>query len=220
MTEDSYNRKNIKVLKIGPKFILGKCQCGYCDDDIPIRTLRGILSIFKHHHQRKGKDSPVYKGLVNYGPYKVVRRSEHPNAKSNGYVLNHRLVYEHYLKILFDEDIYIPKNIDIHHIIPIDEGGTDALINLTCLTKSEHMRYHKTKDMSDRICRVCGSDKTRMIKLGDLIRPKWYGSKKDGYICFKCHDKDPIVRQRATQLQRERRKRQRLQINTLDKYSD
>ena len=211
--------EEVKVIKRFKPFVLGKCQCG-CNEDIPIRTLRGYLSRFKKYHQRKGKDAPVYKGdEIDTGPYKIIFRPDHPNASKRGYVRKHRLIYEHYLKILFDEDVYIPKHIEVHHIVPIDEGGTDAFINLEVKTPKDR-RIHQIKDMSDRICRICGSDKTQMIKLGDLIRPKWYGSKKAGFICYSCYGKDPIIRQRATQLQKERRKRKRLEINTLSKYSN
>lgn len=242
MTEDSYNRKNIKVLKVGPKFIMGKCQCGYCDEDITIRTSAGYLRKYIIGHHLNGKKALNWKGgETNSGPYKVLYRPDHPFKDKRGYVLKHRLIYEHYLKIMFDEDVYIPKHIEIHHNIPVDEGGTDALINLTCMTRSEHRIHHNLEDMSDRFCSICGSDKTRMIKLGDLIRPKWYGSKKNGFKCNKCYHKDPIVKERVAQKRHERMKdpiyrskynehnRQykkrrrllkRLEINTLDQYSD
>jgi hypothetical protein len=242
MTEESYNRKNIKVLKVGPKFILGKCWCG-CNKDISIRTSAGILRKYILGHHLCGKPAINYKGETNSGPYKVLYRPNHPFKDKRGYVLKHRLIYEHYLKIIFDEDIYIPKNIEIHHIIPVDKGGTNALINLTCMTRSEHRRHHNLEDMSDRFCSICGSDKTRMIKLDDLIRPKWFGNKEKGFKCAKCYGairycaikeriaqkrhermKDPIYRSKYNEHNRQYKKRRRLlkrlEINTLDKYSD
>ncbi len=244
MTEDSYNRKNIKVLKIGPKFILGKCQCGYCNEDITIRTSMGYLRKYIIGHHLNGKKALNWKGgEINSGPYKALYRPNHPNASKQGYVLKHRLIYEHYLKILFDEDVYIPPTYEVHHIIPVDEGGTDTLINLTCLSRSAHRRHHNLEDMSDRICNVCGSDKTRMIKLGDIIRPKWFGNKEKGFKCTKCYSairysiikervaqkrhelmKDPIYRSKYNEHNRQYKKRRRLlkrlQINTLDKYRE
>jgi hypothetical protein len=194
---------------------------------------------------RTGELANNYKGgetnTGNAGKYKGILSPNHPFKDKRGYVLKHRLIYEHYLKILFDEDVYIPPTHDIHHIIPVDEGGTDTLINLTCLSKAEHRRRH-IKDMTGIICSICGSDKTLMIKYADdFIRPKWFGNKEKGFICSKCHDKDPIVKERATQKRHERMKdpvyRQKkreyqrehykkkkllkqLEINTLDKYSN
>lgn len=226
MTEDSYHRTNIKILKVYPSFILGKCQCGHCNEDIPIRSKQKILYRYKKGHYN-------FKGVKKCGLYQIIYRPNHPNAMKDGYVLNHRLIYEHYLKILFDEDIYIPSDIEIHHIIPIDEGGTDALINLIPVTHKEHARYHTT-DMSDRTCSICGSDKTYISTQG---LHRWYGNKEIGFICASCHRKDPIVKEMETQRRHERmkdpvynqkrreygieyRKRKRLEINTLDKYRE
>jgi hypothetical protein len=138
--------------------------------------------------------------------------------------MEHRLVYEHYLKILFDEDVYIPKQIEVHHIIPVDKGGTNALINLEVKTHKEHRRHHII-DTSDRRCNVCGSDKTKMVRYDDLMRPVWHRDRiNGGFKCSRCYIKDPIIKQRKNQLGRERRRRKRLlkqlKINTLDKYSD
>lgn len=235
MTEET------RVIKIFESFILGVCKCG-CNEDIPIRSKSRKLQKYQFGHRcrlQTGELAANYKGGERkFGPYKGILRSDHPNAMKDGYVLNHRLVYEHYLKILFDEDVYIPLSHDIHHIIPVKEGGTDALINLEVKTKKEHVRYHHIKDMTGIICSICGSDKTSMIKLGDLIRPHWLGSKEKGFKCTKCYDKDPIIKERATQRRHERmkdpiyrqknreyqreyykRKRKRLKINILDQYS-
>lgn len=178
-----------RIIKRFKSFVLGKCQCGYCDEDISIRISTGHLRKYVLGHHLYGKKAGNYKGEINSGPYKVLYRPNHPNASKQGYVLKHRLIYEHYLKILFDEDIYIPEELEVHHIIPVDQGGTDAFINLELVTHIQHRRYHNLTDMTDRICSICGSDKTRMIKLGDLIRPKWFGNKEKGFKCSKCYDK-------------------------------
>jgi hypothetical protein len=192
---------------------MGKCHCGICNEDIPIRSKQRILQRYKKGHF-------YFAGVKNCGLYKTIYKPDHPYTMKDKYVLNHRLIYEHYLKILFDEDIYIPPDIEIHHIIPVDEGGTDALINLIPATHKEHAGYHLI-DTSDRICGICGSDKTHIKPNG---RPVWYGNKEKGFKCDICYRKDPIVIQRENQTRLERRKRKallkRLEINTLDKYSN
>lgn len=205
MTEET------KVVKRFKSFVLGKCQCGRCNEDIPIMSARKVIMKYKKGHYPKGKDSSSYKeGVRHSGLYRAILRHDHPNAPENGYVLEHRLIYEHYLKILFDEDIYIPKEIDIHHIIPVKEGGTNAFINLEPKTRKEHKSHHLI-DMSKRRCIICGTNKTKLQKHGDLIRPAWYGNKKRGFKCSKCYYEDPIVKERTRQ---RRIERQSLKINT------
>lgn len=198
--------EGIRVIKKFKSFILGKCRCG-CNEDIPVRSRGGIIAKYKYGHYPKGKDNNSYKGGVwQFGLYRMLLRPNHPNVHKNGYILEHRLIYEHYLKILFDEDIYIPKKIDIHHIIPVKEGGTNALINLEPKTRKEHKRHHLI-DMSTRRCIICGTNKTRLQKYGDLIRPIWHGDKKRGFKCTRCYSEDPIVRERAKYNYIKRKKR-------------
>lgn len=139
------------------------------------RTLREYI---KGHNLSKG-------GKKCRG-YFLVPAPNHPNKDKQGYVSEHHLVYEHYLKILFDEDIYIPKGIDIHHI----NGNKldNNIINLIPLTHSEHTRLEKKgatykprkrKDTSNRFCLICDG------------KPKSYGNwyrYNNGFICNTCHD--------------------------------
>lgn len=127
--------------------------------------------------------------MINTQGYQYVLKHNHPFAdKRNKRVLVHRLVYEHYLKILFDEDIYIPEGIDIHHI----DGNrqNNSLINLQPMSRSKHLSLEKignkntTKDMSDRYCLLCGG-KTTKSKEG---WEKW-NRYQNGFICSKCFGK-------------------------------
>jgi len=136
-----------------------------------------------------GDKNPNWKG----GRYKdgrgywYIKRPNHPFSSKRGYVQEHRLVYEHYLSILFDEDIYIPKIYDIHHIIPVKKGGTNALINLELLSKPEHVSLEHSIDHSKTICLLCGSNETYMRENRNN-RVDWYVY-KNGYICSKCYGK-------------------------------
>lgn len=139
-----------KVIKVYESFVLGKCSCG-CGNDIPIKAnSKHELRRYIKNHNNYGSTNPIWKGgsyieviKVKGGKekrYRKTRKPDHPFAVK-GYVKTHRLVYEHYLKILFDEDIYIPPEIDIHHN---NENTLDnSLINLTALEHGEHSRNHK-----------------------------------------------------------------------------
>ena len=119
--------EEVIVIKRYKSFILGKCNCG-CGTDIEVKTSSHLKRSVKGHGQR-GKNHARFKGYKTDGDgYILVYRPDHPFCINNIYVREHRLVYEHYLKILFDEDIYIPQDIEIHHI---DENiQNNSLINL------------------------------------------------------------------------------------------
>lgn len=89
---------------------------------------------------------------------------------------------EHYLKILFDEDVYIPSDIDVHHI----NGNKmdNSLINLEFKTRSDHTIHHNRVDMTDRFCSNCKSTTTYIKKKNG--HPEWIRDGKGGWLCNKC----------------------------------
>src|SRR5580765_7294467 len=138
MTKTDNQKSNIKL-----------CECG-CGQ--PTRFYRGRYNryILRHSNRgmkmkwnRKGENNPNYNGgTFIKNNYLCVKKPNHPFCDTQGYVKQHRLIYEHYLYILTDEEIFIPKTYDVHHIIPVKQGGINALINLELLTHSEHFRLH------------------------------------------------------------------------------
>lgn len=162
------------------------CACG-CGTFIHIIDKKSRLRNYAYHHQpMSGNNNGQWKGGVTESDkgYLSSKERDHPNCNQQGYVMQHRLIYEHYLKILFDEDVYIPRNYDIHHINGIKDDN--SLINLELLTRAEHISKHKKgikKDMSNRTCLSCGSDKTWINKKGIN---QWYKN-KDGFVCSKCY---------------------------------
>lgn len=167
------------------------CACG-CGELIRQFDNRGRPRKFKRFHASKLENNASWHGgHTKCRNYIRILQKDHPRADKDGYVMQHVIIYEHYLKILFDEDLYIPKKYHIHHIIPIKKGGTNALINLTCLHISEHMRLHIKKDMSNRYCFVCNSSTTSIDKNGN---PHWYRynytDDKESFICQNCYHKD------------------------------
>lgn len=117
-------------------FTLGFCLCG-CGQEFTLRNKMHYLRRFVHGHN---------KGNCNGGRhydkdgYILILSKSHPRKNSKGYVRQHILIYEHYLSILFDEDVYIPKGQEIHHLNGKKDDNT--LINLTCMTHTEHSRFH------------------------------------------------------------------------------
>src|SRR5262245_4550107 len=88
------------------KFILGICNCGHCNEDIPIRTkTTRKLQRFKHGHNHAHWNG----GRKKTGGYILTLKPEHHFANSAGYVMEHRLVYEEYNKCCL-----LPTTV-IHH---------------------------------------------------------------------------------------------------------
>lgn len=176
-----------RVIREFKPFVLGLCKCG-CSTEINIRRTDGYLKIYSHGHSQKGELHWKYNnGTKIINEYTYIYKSDHPLANPTyPYIAEHRLIYEHYLKILFDEDIYIPEYIDIHHIIPVKENGTNALINLIPLTKKQHREEHII-DTSDRCCLICNSIQTYHNRKDNY--DVWYGNKDIGWMCSKCYKK-------------------------------
>lgn len=161
------------------------CECG-CKELIPVLKKNGRFARFKWGHQNRGKNQGNYKGYTVSRGYVYDYRPDHPYRNSGNYVADHRLVYEHYLKILFDEDIYITPNYDIHHIN--EDKKDNRLINLELMTSIEHLKHHNPrKDNSNTVCCICGSTSTYITKNGC---EDWYGNKIDGSKCKSCYMKE------------------------------
>ena len=164
-----------------------QCGCGLFRDRITGYRRRYYIV----NHDKKGKEyikgsnNPNWNGgiFIDKFGYVHILRPDHPNSDNRGYIKEHRLIYENYLSILFDQDIFIPKNYDIHHI---NENTSDnSLINLQLVTRSEHTTIHNLKDHSETICLLCKSDKTNKKENG---RPHWFIF-ENGYICQSCYGK-------------------------------
>lgn len=109
-----------------------------CGELIPSIDINGNPMRYKHTHNMNGEHNHNWNGGIypDSKGYLLCYKPDHPFSNSKGYVLEHRLIYEHYLKILFDEDIYIPRDIDIHHINKNIQDN--SLINIEPLTKQYH----------------------------------------------------------------------------------
>jgi hypothetical protein len=138
-----------------------------------------VKRYFKPGHQNRVSTSKSWKGgrKICGDGYIVVKKWNHPYCDVQGYVLEHRLVMEKYL------GRYLDPNEVIHHI---NKNKSDNRIENLMLFEnhSKHQIYEKIKDMSDRICLLCKSDKTYIDKHGYI---KWHRH-DNGFICIKCYN--------------------------------
>lgn len=177
-------------------FILGKCKCG-CDSDIPIRNKIGYLQKYKHGHNvfgvgknninyqkgKKGQDHHNWKGgRYKRKQYWLILMPNYFCCDKRGYVLEHIYFFQEYNKCCL-----LPWGI-VHHKEPVTPNYCNNMPwNLQGMMASNHTKYHHVKDMSDRYCKLCGSDKTFINKKTGYHA--WYGNKKDGFICMTCHNR-------------------------------
>lgn len=109
--------------------------------------------------------------------YIEIRIKDHPFKNKDGYVLLHRYIYEQFYNC-----ILLPY-VHLHHI---DYNKlNNSIFNLRPMYSGDHSRLHKTKNMVNRICSLCGSNNTWIRK--DNNRPCWK-SYKNKLVCVKCYN--------------------------------
>jgi hypothetical protein len=97
-----------------------------------------------------GSDNPSWKGgrVKHCDGYVYIRCPDNPFS-SNGYVLEHRLVMERWLRendpespylVRLGDNLFLSPDFEVHHR---DENKAhNAIDNLECMTHAEHRRHH------------------------------------------------------------------------------
>jgi len=117
--------------------------CEYCKKEFSIKKFRiahgrgkccSKECRFKQHSLLLKGRYP--KGGISYkGGYRLIHKPEHPHAKDNGYIFEHRLVVEKNIgRILKPEE-------KIHHLN--GDKLDNRFENLEIITQSEHTHKHK-----------------------------------------------------------------------------
>lgn len=207
MTEESNLDNNIKL-----------CECG-CGSRTEIYRGKPRRFIGRHNlrvRNQLGENNHMWKGgqpKQDKDGYWLIYKADHPNRNAENRVFLHRLLYENYLSIILDEEVYLNKEEEIHHVNKDKEDN--SLINLQYMpTRKDHKQEHLV-DM-DRICRTCGADESS-LRSDSNKREKWYGNQIEGWQCTKCNkkeyylkNKERILKSRHDPDNREKRlKRQR-----------
>lgn len=163
---------------------LKKCECSpECEEMIPSIGFDNKPLRFKIGHQNKLRVRNKHHNWNNgrrhiTGGYIKILRTHHPFADKKGYVLEHRYLMELILGRYLD-----PKEV-VHHKDNNKSNNEES--NLMLFSEhSKHMSFERKKDMSDRICLLCNSNKT-LVRKGDNTQA-WFRY-KDGFICSKCRD--------------------------------
>lgn len=164
---------NLKILKVFPSFILGKCKCG-CDKDIVVRNTSGYLKKFEHGHNSDFRKN----GFTTHNGYDSIYKPNYHSVRSAGYVFYHRWTYEQFYKCC------LLSWIDIHHI----NGDThdNTIMNLRPLIRNEHSSLKK-KDMSNRKCIICNT----LVSIESSGARHWYRHPitKEEWVCIICQRK-------------------------------
>jgi len=124
-----------------------KCVCG-CGETIPKFTHDLKTQKYKHgHHVRienplfwGGENHWAWKGGIRYhgNGYRYIWNPKHHFAIKEGYVLEHRLVWEEYHKA-----ILLPWA-DVHH--KNKDILDNRIENLQAMMNGEHSRYHRLEE--------------------------------------------------------------------------
>lgn len=111
----------------------------------------------------------------------MIYRPHHKKASKDGQIYEHRYIMELQL------GRYLTNNEEIHHINGIKNDN--RLENLMlCKDYKEHRKQHY-KDLDNRICLICKSNKTNiLIKNNKYKIPKWF-KHDNGFLCAKCYIK-------------------------------
>lgn len=180
LTEEDKLKQLFKCSRCKDKNWLKQCECGYCDKIIIERDRRGKLRKYVIGHQLIKKQSKNYKnGRIKRRDYWYIYLPDYFSSTKQGYVCEHVYFFQEYHKCCM-----LPWG-DVHHIIPIKDGGSNMYWNLQGMIHGKHIKFHHVKDTSNRKCYGCKSNKTWIDKNGHYQWHKY----KSVWLCNKCNMK-------------------------------
>ena len=148
-----------------------------CGELIPNIDSDGKPRKYLKGHKKRIKSRGLPKGKkLNPNGYILVFKPNHPFSNLDGYVLEHRLVYEEYHNVCL-----LPWT-DIHHK---NKNIKDNKIeNLQAMSKSQHQSITHIKDTSDRYCSDCGSNETYINEKNIKV---WSEIYENIWLCQNCY---------------------------------
>ena len=148
-------------------------------EDKPLRDLKGRF--IKGQHQNKGlRAKPNGHRLRQAAGYILEKALGHPHADQNGYVREHRLVYERAFNCcLLSWTVIHHKN---------SKKDDNRIDNLEPKFAGIHTSEHVRVDMSNRSCSRCGSHRTWRHQRKYVQSYDWYRDGAGGFICKRCYE--------------------------------
>jgi hypothetical protein len=133
--------------KLSVEFIYCGCGCGFTRSKYDNKGIK--RNFIDHHHTKNkhynnGKKHWNWKGgkIIDSCGYILIYKPNHPKSNNNGYIKEHRYVYEQYYNCCLLDWIHI------HHI---DENKQNNNINnLLPMTINDHSRIHNIGNKNAR----------------------------------------------------------------------
>lgn len=111
--------------------------CPACNEHCEKKTRDGKRSEYCSHacYAANRKRRGPYKDFVLISGYLYMQRPDHPNASLKGYVAEHRIVAERYIKR------FLRSGEVVHHINEVKTDNRPE--NLLVMSNQDHVRLHK-----------------------------------------------------------------------------
>lgn len=160
---------------LSEQFIYCGCGCG--------KTRSRFDKLKRERQFINNHQNIIYKNIgvkMHKNGYRMILKPEHRLANSQGWILEHRLIWEEFHKAS------LLKWSHVHHINEIEDDNRPE--NLQGMTRQRHRGLHNKQnkygkiDMSKRKCFLCLSSKTS----SQNGRQKWYRYNSK-FICNKCY---------------------------------
>lgn len=137
MTEDNTKSNNkYFCLRCKDKNYIIKCKCGYCDEIRFLRDKNNCLRYYMPYHHHKKENHWNWKNgrITDKDGYILLLMPEYFSSDEYGRVREHIYNFQQYHKYC------MLSWGEIHHIIPVKEGGSNLPYNLQGITRSQHRR--------------------------------------------------------------------------------